>query len=88
MSAPSAWTTMRARFPGDILVRFINREANRQCFVRIASTPQHEAATVYDGATIHVPVTASREEHAQVVAAADAAFARDETAADLLEVAA
>lgn len=88
MSAPSAWTTMRARFPGDILVRFINTDSNRQCFVRIARTPAHAAADVYDGATVHVPATNNATEAARIVARADEAFARDEHAAELLEVAA
>jgi hypothetical protein len=88
MSAPSAWTTMRAQYPGDILVRFIDRETNRQCFVVIASTPSHEAAKVYDGATIHVPAADTPAERAKIEAAADEAFHRNEQAAELLEVAA
>jgi hypothetical protein len=88
MSAPSAWPAMRAKHPGAILVRFINRDTNRQCFLVIARTPEHAAAEVYDGATIHVPASGTPKEAARIEAAADEAFHRDEHAAELLEVAA
>jgi hypothetical protein len=87
-TAPSAWAAMRERHPGAILVRFINRDAGRQCFIVIARTPEHAAAEVYDGATIHVPAAGSRDAAARIERAADEAFARGDASVDLLEVAA
>jgi demethoxyubiquinone hydroxylase (CLK1/Coq7/Cat5 family) len=76
---------MRARFPGDILARLINHEANRQCFIRVGRTPEHAAAEIYDGCTVYVPQPASPAARAAIERAADAAFLR-ETEPELIEV--
>lgn len=84
-AAATAWTIMRSRFPGDILARVIHHESNRQCFIRVARTPEHAAAEIYDGCTFFVPQPVDLKARDAIERAADAAFLREDQP-ELIEV--